>query len=673
MPGFRGLFPVQVVFAEEAAGRFLVRMDHDFADFAVGNGIAVRVHDIHIVLGAGFTHGADFRHGAVQVADGQRGFRLAEAFHDGQARSLFELAEDFRIQGFAGGGHMVDGGQVIVLQVHLDEHPQHGRRGAEGGDVVLPEHRQDVRRVKLVKVVYENRALTQPLPVQLAPQGLAPARVGNRQVQAVPLAAVPVFGGHIVAQRVGVLVGRHFGVAGGAGGEEHEGNVIAAGSVRRAVIAAGKERVFRIEVMPAFPDAVDHDQGFDAGAFGRGALGDLRCIPVGRADQRADAGGVEAVFKVVLLQLVGGGNGDGPQLVQRDHGEPELVMAFQHEHDPVPAPDAQGSEIIGALVGGVLDILEGETALLVIAVHIEHGQLVRIFPRDFIHDIEAEIEGFRVREVNRGQPALVILHRVDEFGCHQRLLGPVLGQVRPDIGGRFFLSAGLVAGKHDGAEHAVMAVHRDHAVGKGRVVVDAVALVQDFGVVADLHLQAALQHDVEFLALMGGQVDRLRLLGFGVFIPDPVGLRDFILELGRQVGDGDAFLPGGGFALAAAGDRIGGQEGVMAFQQLGQLHVEGLGGFIDKGERHIRPAGFILFVLFEGHVRFFGHFLCGPAHDFPHFPDTGGNGFQLAEIGLRIHWFAPFFHKKTARLALRRVVMTRGTTQIVCPAHPFRL
>ena len=143
--------------------------------------------------------------------------------------------------------------------------------------------------------------------------------------------------------------------------------------------------------------------------------------------------------------------------------------------------------------------------------------------------------------------------------------------------------------------------------------------------VVDLHLQGAGKHQVEFLAAVGRGMDRLVLLLLGILVPDPVGLGHLVPELRRQVRNGDAFLLRGGLALAAAGHRIGGQPGVIAFQQLCQLHVEGLGGLVDEGEGHVRLPRFILKILRQGNLRLFRHVLRGPSHDLPHFTDSGSD------------------------------------------------
>ena len=63
------------------------------------------------------------------------------------------------------------------------------------------------------------------------------------------------------------------------------------------------------------------------------------------------------------LQLIGSGDGYSAQLVQSDHSGPELVMTLQHQHYLVALLDAQRGEVVGILVGHILHILEGETAL----------------------------------------------------------------------------------------------------------------------------------------------------------------------------------------------------------------------------------------------------------------------------------------------------------------------
>ena len=68
------------------------------------------------------------------------------------------------------------------------------------------------------------------------------------------------------------------------------------------------------------------------------------------------------------LQLIGGGDCYSAQLVQRNHGGPELVVALQHQHNLVALLDTKGGEVVGVLVGHILHVLEGEAALVLVNV-----------------------------------------------------------------------------------------------------------------------------------------------------------------------------------------------------------------------------------------------------------------------------------------------------------------
>ena len=193
-----GAFFVAVVAVEEAAGDRFVGADADLAVFPGGYGIAFAVHEDNIVKGTGFAHGTDADFSAAEVADDEGGFGLAEAFHDLKTRSVFELAEYFGVQRFAGSGHMLNGGEIVFGKIFLDQHSEHGGRRAEGGDVVFGEHGQDVGGVEAVEIIGENGAFGQPLAVELAPEGFAPAGIGNGEMETVSLHIVPVFGGDIV-------------------------------------------------------------------------------------------------------------------------------------------------------------------------------------------------------------------------------------------------------------------------------------------------------------------------------------------------------------------------------------------------------------------------------------------------------------------------------------------
>lgn len=78
-----------------------------------------------------------------------------------------------------------------------------------------------IRRSCMLRNLYKSIIGTHvcagnPLPVEFAPHGLAPAGVGECQVEAVFMKVVPIGAGDDVSEWVGEAVGNHLGLAGGA-------------------------------------------------------------------------------------------------------------------------------------------------------------------------------------------------------------------------------------------------------------------------------------------------------------------------------------------------------------------------------------------------------------------------------------------------------------------------
>ena len=236
---------------------------------------------------------------------------------------------------------MLDGAEVEAGQVLLDEHPVHCGRRTERRDVVFGEHRQDLLGVEPVKVVDEHRAFAQPLAIQLAPEGLAPAGLGDREVQSAGLHPVPVAGRDVMAQRVFVAVHGDFRIAGRAGREEHQHRVVAAGRVVRARVAPGEQAVFRVKVVPALALAADEHLRQMHARVGLRDVDLMGRVAVRRTDDRAHARRLEAIGEVVLHELVRRRDGDGAQLVQAEDRKPELIVPLEHQHHAVAALHAE--------------------------------------------------------------------------------------------------------------------------------------------------------------------------------------------------------------------------------------------------------------------------------------------------------------------------------------------
>ena len=166
--------------------------------------------------------------------------------------------------------------------------------------MVFRKQGQNLLGVETVKVVDEDGCLTQPLTVELAPQGLCPAGIGNGQVQAVGIHLMPVFCGDKVTQWVLVVVGGQLGIAGGAGGEEHQHGIAAAGRILRPCKVAAVHGVFLVEVVPALSFAADENFMGQPGAFSGGFIHRIGYAAVCGAQDCRHVAGLKAVGKVLL-------------------------------------------------------------------------------------------------------------------------------------------------------------------------------------------------------------------------------------------------------------------------------------------------------------------------------------------------------------------------------------
>ena len=246
---------------------------------------------------------------------------------------------------------------------------------------------------------------------------------------------------------------------------------------------------------------------------------------------------------------------------------------------------------------------------------------------------------------------LLVLVGIDKFIADQvRILG--LFRLGQDVI-RLLRGAAL----HDeGQEETVLAVDGDHAVGRGALVEDAVALVQDLGMIAHLDLQRTLDDQVKFLPGVGRGVDGLMLLGLGVFIGNPVGRAQLLAEHRRQILDHDAVLLRRDGALAAPGDGIAGELRAVALKQVSQLNAEGQSALMNKGKGQVARALFILQVYIHRHVRPLGHLGAGVADNLSHLPDPAGKLVQFIVDCCLVHVFSPLLHciphKKSAPMHL---------------------
>ena len=101
--------------------------------------------------------------------------------------------------------------------------------------------------METVEIVDKCCSAVHPLSVQLAPESLAPAGVGDRQVKTFSMHALPVAGGDEVAEGVLAAVNDRLRISRSSGREQHQHLVIALDGLACAAVAAGIHLVFIVK------------------------------------------------------------------------------------------------------------------------------------------------------------------------------------------------------------------------------------------------------------------------------------------------------------------------------------------------------------------------------------------------------------------------------------------
>ena len=308
-------------------------------------------------------------------------------------------------------------------------------------------------------------------------------------------------------------------------------------------------------------------------------------------------------------------------------------MAFQDQHHAVALLDPERLEVVGALVGAALQILEGDPALDLLAVDVEHRQFVGRLFRDRVDDIESEVETLGILEGDLGRGAVLVLLDVDELLVdHAALVALGFGAGRlglcrrmGEFGDRFARRV-----EDDRVEGAVAPADGDHTVRRRTVVVDAVAGVQDLAVRADLHEQLPLDHEVTFLPRVGGQFDGLALRLFGIGADHEQGFGDPVAEGVRHIEVGHPVRVGDLLSLAGSGDGAGFQGRAVPLDDVGDVDRERTGAAVEEREVQVAVARLARDILLGRNAGQFRHLLGRKVLDLTertdtprHFPDPG--------------------------------------------------
>ena len=216
---FSGKLRVVEIFTEETQRPLAVYMDHNLTFLAVGHRLSVGIHKVYAVLWPGTPHRAGLWLHPGIGAYGEGGFGLAEALHELDAREPQPFLVDARIESFAGNGAVTQRRKVVGAHIVVDQEAEYGGRSAEGCDMVVGKHTEYVGRHEFVEVIHEDFRSGNPLPVEFAPHGFAPAGIGHGEMARGGIEVMPAGCGDYVAKGICEIVSHHLRFAGGAGRE----------------------------------------------------------------------------------------------------------------------------------------------------------------------------------------------------------------------------------------------------------------------------------------------------------------------------------------------------------------------------------------------------------------------------------------------------------------------
>ena len=116
-----------------------------------------------------------------------------------------------------------------------------------------------------------------------------------------------------------------------------------------------------------------------------------------------------------------------------------------------------------------------------------HCELIGEFIGNRVYHVEAEVEILFVFKLHAQKRAVLVRFAVHEFFADKLIV------VRPRKNRLFSgLFVAVFARKHDREKHAVLSVYGDHSVRSGRVIINAVALAENLGMLAHLNFKLAL-------------------------------------------------------------------------------------------------------------------------------------------------------------------------------------
>ena len=267
--------------------------------------------------------------------------------------------------------------------------------------------------------------------------------------------------------------------------------------------------------------------------------------------------------------------------------------------------------------------------------NMQQRQFFRITLRDFIDDVEREIEPLEILESDVPKAAALVFKNIEIPVNHQRsLVGARTDRLKPEM--RVPVFAG-----HDHRQ-------KSHALGSGRAhtvrsrgfVVDGITLVKPLDMIADTDIHRALEHDVVFMAGVSGGGDGLIHQPLVVLVCDPIRRTEAVLEHRRLIADRHVRLRRGHRPLPRTGHLVARKMRAVPFKQSVDVDAERNRALVQKVEGGVELSRFHLPVFRHRHAGIPGHLLFRKTDDLAHFTNARGHLLQLV-LGFFAHHNGP--------------------------------
>ena len=390
-----------------------------------------------------------------------------------------------------------------------------------------------------LEIVHENAGLAEPLTVKLAPESLSPAGIGDREMYAVGIDVMPVTRRNEMTESIQMAMRRDFRITGSTGSEVHEIRIVTAGEFGRICgtlenVAASLDSL--VEIEPAVAFALNYHAHDLHSAFFDGKIDLMSNIAVGSAYDSFNVGSLESVGKIVLNELICSRNNDRAYLMERNYREPELIMTFKNEHYLIAFSDSHGAEIIGGHVGILLDFGKRELSVVHVVVNVDKRRLVGIFSGKSVHNVESEVERFHIFKSDILHRAVFIRIDLNEFiGNGIFYLGKVEIRNAGENYGFKVLDSALrsVCAENNSVEFTFAAAYRPFVVRLGTVIINRIALVENFDIIAHPDFQLTAYNDVHLLTLVGMRM-RNSVFFINIGYRYEKRLADLVFEVGSK-------------------------------------------------------------------------------------------------------------------------------------------